>query len=278
VLECVVNISEGRRRAWLAELVSGLTGVGDVHSDDQHHRSVLTLLGSSSELIETVVELAKVVTAEIDFEAHRGVHPRIGALDVVPFVPLGAATMDDAVAARDRCAERLTAEVDLPVYLYGPMRDGSSRTLPEVRRAVREGAVPDLLARHPGSTAGAAAVGARGVLVAWNLWLSSTSLARANELARALRSSDVRTLAFAVGGAVQVSCNLIDPLVTTPAEVYDDVERRLQGSEAILRSELVGLVPRAVLSKVGEDRFESLDLSEEQTIEAAITRLGLDTT
>lgn len=264
----------------MAELVSSLTGVGDVHSDHEHHRSVLTLLGPSSRLIETVVELAEVVTTEIDLASHRGVHPRIGALDVVPFVPLGAATMADAVAARDRCAERLAHEVDLPVFLYGPLGDGSSRTLPELRRAVREGVGPDLAPQRPRSRsrAGAAALGAREVLVAWNLWLSSTSLARANELARAVRSEDVRSLAFEVTGAVQVSCNLINPRETTPAEIYDEVERRLQGSEAILRSELVGLAPRAVLSKVREDRFESLDLSEEKTIEAALTRLGLETT
>ena len=197
----------------MTALVSSLAGVGDVHSDGEHHRSVLTLLGTSSQLIETVVELAKVVATEIDFASHRGVHPRIGALDVVPFVPLGTATMDDAVIARDRCAERLAHEVGLPVFLYGPLSDGSSRTLPELRRAVREGVGPDLLARRPRSRAGAAALGAREVLVAWNLWLSSTSLERANELARAVRSEDVRSLAFEVTGAVQVSCNLVNPHV-----------------------------------------------------------------
>ncbi len=276
MLECVVNISEGRRRAWLTELVSSLAGVGDVHSDDDHHRSVLTLLGRSSELVETVVELAKVVTAEIDFASHRGVHPRIGALDVVPFVPLGHATMDDAVAARDRCAKRLARDVGLPVYLYGPLRDGSSRALPELRRAVREGSAPDVEPEVSGSPGGAAALGAREVLVAWNLWLGATSLTRANELARSLRGDDVRTLAFEVTGAVQVSCNLIDPLTTTPAEVYDQAAARLQGEETILRTELVGLAPRAMLTAIGEDRWASLDLSDAQTIEAAIARLGLE--
>lgn len=276
MLECVVNISEGRRRAWLAELVSSLSGVGDVHADDDHHRSVLTLLGPSPALIETVVQLARVVIAEVDFASHRGVHPRIGALDVVPFVPLGEATMGDAVAARDRCAERLARELSLPVYLYGPLPDGSSRTLPDLRRAVREGAAPDVAPERSGSPGGAAALGAREVLVAWNLWLGSTSLSRANELARSLRAVDVRTLAFEVTGAVQVSCNLLEPLTTTPADVYDQAALRLEGSEAILRSELVGLAPRAMLASIGEDRWASLDLSEDQTIEAAIARLGLE--
>jgi glutamate formiminotransferase len=237
---------------------------------------VLSIFGEASSLIDTVLDLARSVVREIDLDAHHGVHPRLGALDVVPFVPVGSATMLDAVAARDRCAQRLAAELALPVFLYGPLPDGSERSLPALRRAAREGTPPDVLPPRPAAHAGAVAVGARGALVAWNLWLTNTSLARTRELARAVRSADVRTLAFEVAGATQVSCNLIRPTLVTPADVYDAIVAQLTGAEAVLRAELVGLAPRAMLERIGEERVASLDLSEETTIEAALERLGLE--
>jgi glutamate formiminotransferase len=176
----------------------------------------------------------------------------LGVVDVVPFVPLAGSTMADAVAARDRYA----AWSPVPTVSYG----GEGPSLPKVRRLARaRGPLP-----HP--TAGVTAVGARPVLVAFNLWLADETLRTARGMAAAVRSPSVRALGLQVGGGVQVSMNLIDPLVFGPADAYDAVA----GRAAVRRAELVGLIPQAVLHAVPAERWEQLDLSPDRTIEARI--------
>lgn len=259
MLECVVNVSEGRDAGVLARLARACgPALLDVHTDAHHHRSVLTLVGE-----EAPRALAREAVAALDLGAHSGVHPRIGVVDVVPFVPLGDATVADAVAARDRFCAWAAAELDLPCFAYGP-----ERTLPEVRRHAWHDLAPTTGPARPHPTAGAATVGARPVLVAYNLWLAAPDLALARRLAAALRRPEVRALGLAVGDEVQVSLNLVTPEVVGPAQVWDEV-----AAEApIARAELVGLVPEAVLRAAPRGRWAQLDLAEDRTIEARLAR------
>jgi glutamate formiminotransferase len=261
VLECVINVSEGRDGAPLRAIVAAAGNtVLDLHRDEHHNRAVLTLAGEGVEAAARDVATAAV--AMLDVSDHIGVHPRIGVIDVVPFVPLDGSTIDDAVTARDAFARWAGGELGVPCFLYG-----AERSLPDVRRGAFTTLPPDTGPRVPHPTAGACAVGARDVLVAYNLWLADSSLATAKAIARAIRSPAVRALGLQVGGAVQVSCNLISPLDTGPAEIYDRVGR----DAAVARAELVGLLPLDVLRAVPPARWELLDLSEDRTIEA---RLG----
>ncbi len=153
----------------------------------------------------------------------------------------------------------------MPCFAYGP-----ERTLPDVRRHAFRDLAPTTGPERPHPSAGAMAVGARPVLVAYNLWLAEPDLALAREVARELRSPQVRTLGLAVGDEVQVSMNLVDPLAVGPADVWDAVAART----GIARAELVGLVPRAVLDDVEPARWERLDLASERTIEARLAAVG----
>ena len=246
-----------------------------MHVDADHHRSVLTIIGEPQALVDSVIDLAQRAVDRLDLRVHEGVHPRLGVVDVVPFVPLGSASMEDAVLLRDEAARRLATTCDLPSFLYGPL-GGATRSLPEVRRkAPRYEIVPDFGPLIPGPVRGAAAVGARPIMVAWNLWLSGATLNRAQEIAAAIRGPHLRAMGFEVSGAVQVSCNLLAPLEVTCADVADQVAGLLAPGETILRAELVGLAPQAMLAKIDPGRFDELDLSEDRTIEAAATTLGL---
>jgi glutamate formiminotransferase len=263
VLECVVNVSEGRDERVL-EALDAAAGPDllDRHTDSDHHRTVLTLRGE-----DAARRVASEAVARLDIGRHRGAHPRHGVVDVVPFVPLQGSTMPDALAARDRFAAWMAAEHGVPVFLYGP-----ERTLPEVRRRAFRDLRPDEGPASPHPTAGACCAGARAVLVAYNLWLAGGTLAQARSLAAAIRRPDLRALGLPVGSAVQVSMNLVAPERLGPAHAYDLVAAALEGTGAsIERAELVGLVPAAVLEAVDPKRWGELDLSPGRTIEA---RLG----
>jgi glutamate formiminotransferase len=267
VLECVVNISEGRR----PDVVAAIAGAGgealiDVHSDVGHHRSVLTLAGPR---VEDAARGVAIETVRLlDIGAHHGAHPRIGVLDVVPFVPLPgtASVMADAVAARDRFARWAADELGLPCFLYGP-----ERSLPEIRGRAFASLTPDTGPAAPHPTAGAAAVGARSVLVAYNLWLAGSDLTTAREAAAAIRSSEVRALGMDVGGAVQVSCNLVEPGRVGPEAVHDMVA----ALAPVARAELVGLIPAGLLAGIPPARWAELDLDPSRTIEARLDRAGI---
>jgi glutamate formiminotransferase len=253
----VINVSEGHDGPPLRAIVEAASdSLLDLHADEHHHRAVLTLAGDRVEAATRAV--ARAAVEHLDLTQHRGAHPRMGVVDVVPFVPLSGSTMEDAIRARNSFAEWLSDELGVPCHLYGP-----ERSLPELRRQVRELDGPG----HP--TAGRCAVGAREVLVAYNLWLATDGLATAEAIAKAVRSPAVRALGLQVGNRVQVSCNLVAPQRTGPADVYDDVAERAP----IAGAELVGLVPRDVLLAVPRTRWESLDLSEDRTIEARVERV-----
>jgi glutamate formiminotransferase len=265
VLECVINVSEGRDPVVLSALAEAAgPALLDRHSDPSHHRSVLTLAGLGAEAAARAVAARAV--ALIDLSRHQGAHPRLGALDVVPFVPLDGTSLDEACSARDRFAAWAGAELSLPCFLYGP-----ERTLPEVRREAFRSLAPATGPLHPHPTAGATCVGARLPLVAYNVWLApDVGLDRARAIAAELRSPAVRALGFQLEAGVQVSFNLVDPLVVGPAEVYDQVAARAP----VARAELVGLVPEAVLSRVPVARFGQLDLDTSRTIEARLEAIS----
>ena len=236
---------------------------------------MLTLLGEADELVADVESLVRWSVERIDLSDHEGVHPRFGVVDVLPYVPLGSATMAQAVVLRDQTARWIADELDVPSFLYGLMPDGAVRSLPEVRRGAFRNLLPDCGPSVPHPTAGASAVGARDVLVAWNIWLTGVTLERARKLAAEVRGPGVRALGLDVEGAVQVSCNLVDPVRHPPTEVLDTVSNALSGSEAVLRCELVGLAPGAMLRIVPEARWAAIDLSWGMTIEAAAAVRGL---
>lgn len=260
MLECVVNVSEGRNESVLVALRGSVQDhLLDVHTDADHNRSVFTLIGEDAPraLARTAVEM-------IDVSEHTGVHPRLGAVDVVPFVPLAGSTMDDALAARDRFALWSAAELGVPCFLYGP-----ERSLPDVRRHAWDSLVPDTGPSAPHPTAGAMCVGAREPLVAYNLWLRGVSLAETREIARAVRTGHMRTLGLQVGDDTQVSMNLVAPGIVNPMHAFDAVAAHVQ----VHHAELVGLIPAEVLSSIPRERWEELDLSEDRTIEWRCDRL-----
>jgi glutamate formiminotransferase len=264
VLECVVNISEGRDAERLRALADAAgADLLDRHADPDHHRAVFTVVGESAPraLATRAVEL-------LDLRRHAGAHPRIGVVDVVPFVPLPGSSMDDAIAARDAFATWLASEHGVPCFLYGP-----GRSLPEVRRGAFQDLEPDVGPAVPHRTAGATAVGARPLLVAYNLWLRGVELAAARAIATSIRGPDLRALGLAVGDAVQVSMNLVEPLALGPSAAHDLVAERLAGTGGtIARAELVGLVPEAVLRATPVGRWGALDLAADRTIEARLAR------
>lgn len=274
MLECVVNVSEGRRHDLVAELIAAAGPcLLDSHSDPYHNRSVLTLGGPAQAVQDGVRDLAKAAVARLDLGSHEGVHPRIGVLDVVPWVPfqgwpLQVAPLPTAVEARDRFAQWAAATLALPCFLYGP-----ERSLPEVRREAWISLFPDVGPGHPHPTAGATAAGARPALVAYNLWLAHSDLSLARRLAAELRGPAVRALGLQVGPSVQVSCNLLEPETVHPGWVYDHVARRTE----VARAELVGLVPNFVLRAVPKSRWERLGLNPSQTIEARLHACGVRT-
>ena len=282
MLECVVNVSEGRQIDVLRALrVAAGPCLLDVHSDVDHNRSVFTLAGPPELVEEGVRSLAEATVACLDLRLHRGVHPRIGVLDVVPFVALRPDPLDGTLAAgdpelalgaRDRFARWAGETLALPCFLYGP-----ERPLPQLRRQAWRDLAPDTGPSTPHPSAGAAAVGARGVLVAYNLWLDGERLGGAGldvarQIATALRGPALRTLGLAVGGSAQVSCNLIAPEQVGPADVFDAVA--LQAP--IARAELVGLLPRRVLLAIPRHRWDELAVGPATTIEARLEEAGLD--
>lgn len=262
MLECVINISEGGDAALLGELAAAAgAALLDVHSDAVHNRSVFTLAhadrgtleGSARSLASRAVEL-------LDIRRHEGVHPRLGVVDVVPFVPLEAgAPLHEALEARGRFVTWFAA-TGVPCFEYGP-----ERSLPEVRRRAFRDLLPSAGPDHPHETAGACCVGAREVLVAYNVLLEADA-ATARAIATELRAPNLRVLGIDLNGTGQVSFNLVSPSEIGPAEAYDLVAARAP----VARAELVGLLPAAVLRPIPEARWRELDLSAERTIEARL--------
>lgn len=270
LVECVPNFSEGRRAGVIARLAGAARGVRgarllDTSSDPDHHRTVLTIAGAGEAVLEAAFRAARVAVSEIDLRRHWGVHPRIGAVDVVPFVPLYRASLAECVGLARRLGGRLAAELDLPVYLYAAAAsDPARRALAAIRRGGFErlgetigepARRPDLGPPRAHPTAGAVAVGARPVLIALNVDLASQDLDAARAIARTVRESSGGLPAVqAMGvplpsrGLVQVSMNLLDYRRTPPQAAFERVaaEAARLGIE-VAAGELVGCAPRDAL-------------------------------
>jgi glutamate formiminotransferase / 5-formyltetrahydrofolate cyclo-ligase len=273
LFETVPNISEGRNAAVIDRCVEAVEGAGArvLHrtSDAIHNRSVLTIAGEYANVRDAALALASVTVEEIDLRTHSGVHPRIGALDVLPFVPLRDATMADAVRLAREVASQIWERLRVPSFLYGeaavtPLR----RNLAAVRKGQFEGLDarfelpewrPDYgeVAKHP--SAGAVAVGAREILIAFNVELASGDLALAKQIARRLRERDggLRTLK-ALGlrlsdEVVQVSLNVTDYRATPLHRIVELIrEYARQGGAQVLRSELIGCIPYDAVQEAAE--------------------------
>lgn len=254
-----MNISEGHRAEVLGRLrAAAEPAVLDVHTDPFHNRSVFTLVGT-----EAVRSLARAAVAELDLGQHTGVHPRLGVVDVVPFVPLAGSSFAEAIEARDGFARWAADELGVPCFLYGP-----DRSLPEVRRSAWKDLLPDLGPGEPHPTAGAMCVGARTELVAYNVYLRSATLTDAKRIAARIRGPHLRALGLQVGDEVQVSMNLVDPAMVGPAQAYDAVARY----GAIDHTELVGLLAEHILGRIPRWRWDELDVDENRTIEWRLGR------
>jgi glutamate formiminotransferase / 5-formyltetrahydrofolate cyclo-ligase len=269
--ECVINVSEGRDLDVIDELcdVSG-SSLKDMHSDEFHNRSVFTLINDRDTLVNNVHALIATCYQHLDLSTHQGVHPRFGVVDVVPFVALDATQADHAVALRDELAHWLVDNYEVPVFLYGPLADHSIRSLPEVRKNAFLSLTPDLGPVTASNERGCVAVGARPILVAWNLWLDDVSLEDAQLIVKVIRQTVVRSLAFQVGEQVQVSCNIIDTDAVLPSQLYDQVASLLNTPGRINRAELVGLVPTSLLEREDPSRWTELGLARDTTIETRI--------
>jgi glutamate formiminotransferase len=271
LVECVPNFSDGRDPAVGAAIRSALAGVPGVrllgwHSDADHNRSVATFVGEPSAVAEAAFAGVARAAELIDLTRHQGVHPRLGATDVCPFVPLAPGDMAACVSTAHALGARVGEELGLPVYFYGEAaRSDERRALPDVRRGGFE-ALRDEIERDPARRpdegparlhprAGAIAIGARGYLVAFNVNLESRYLALARVIARSIREADgglpgIRALGFelARAGGVQVSVNVCAPERTGLVEVFEAIERLARERGVRVRaSELVGLAPRFAL-------------------------------
>ncbi|HEY2293006.1 MAG TPA: glutamate formimidoyltransferase [Thermoanaerobaculia bacterium] len=280
LLESVPNVSEGRRPEVVARLAAAASsGPGvrllDLSSDPDHNRSVLTLAGEPEGLHQGLMALYEAALAEIDLTRHQGVHPRIGAVDVVPFVPLGDTPMEVAVAAANRLAPGVARRFGLPVYLYERAARVPERTLlanirgntrGNIRGNTRRGGFEGLAARladpawapdfgppHPHPTAGATVIGARFFLIAFNAVLATADVAVARSIARRVRESGgglpaVRALGvhLASRDLAQVSMNLVDyrrtPILTALRRVEEEAAARGTG---VIETEVIGLIPEA---------------------------------
>lgn len=266
--EIVPNISEGRDASVVDACIDAMTaaGVRVIHrtSDAAHHRSVITAVGLREQVLDASVALAGVTVERIDLRSHRGEHPRIGALDVLPFVPLRDATIDDAARLAHEAGKRIWEAHRVPSYFYGAAASAENRRLlSDVRRGEFEGLTARM--QKPGwapdvgdcahASAGAIAIGARNFLIAFNVDLESDDLEAARAIARMLRekSGGLQTLR-ALGlrrapGVVQVSFNITD-LDATPVYRVVELVRALAAERgiAIARSELIGLIPRRALA------------------------------
>ena len=268
LIECVPNVSEGRRADIIAALGATIAGPGvhmlDRSSDPSHNRTVYTFAGEAGAIQDAVLRLFAAAVGAIDLGSHDGVHPRMGAVDVVPFIPLEDATIEQCVALAKSTAALVADRFDVPIFLYeAAATDDARRSLSDIRRGGLNGVAlrmkqaawrPDFGPAQPHPTAGATAMGARPILIAYNVNLASNRLEVARRIASVIRERSgglphVRALGMQLdGGIVQVSMNLTNYKETSMATVFDAVMREAAADGVrVLESEIVGLVPADAL-------------------------------
>jgi glutamate formiminotransferase len=295
LVECVPNFSEGTREDVMDAIQSAAASVRgawvlDRHADAVHNRMVLTIAGPPGPVAEAAFRATARASQLIDLTRHQGAHPRIGATDVVPFVPLGATDMQVCVELAVRVGRRIAAELELPVYLYGEAATRAERRrLPDLRRGEYERLQtrlasdprlqPDFGPRRIGP-AGATAVGARGPLIAYNVTLATAELAIAQAIARSIRESSgglpgvqARGFRTADPHVVQVSMNLLDIRRTPMALVFERVrEEAARRGVSVLESELVGMAPAEAIADIARSALRFGRLDEHAILEARLLR------
>ena len=293
LVECVPNFSEGRRAAVIAEIrdaIASVEGVSvlDVSSDASHNRSVITFVAPIDKAADAAFAGIGVAAKRIDLCSHTGEHPRIGATDVVPFIPLEGSTMEDCIALARTLGERVGRELEIPVYLYERAATTPAReNLADVRRGEFEG-LRDELGKNPARkpdfgpdrihpTCGAIAIGARPFLVAYNVYLGPASnLPIAKSVAKAVRGSSggfryVKGLGLEVDGQAQVSMNLVDTEKTALHTAFDFVKMRAEAEGAqVTWSEIVGLVPEKVLFDAAVSHLQLRQFTPAQVLDRRV--------
>ena len=297
LIECVPNVSEGRRPEVLTAIADAIRRVDgvrllDVSSDAAHHRSVFTFAGEAAPVSRAALAVFEAALPAIDLRLHRGGHPRLGAVDVVPFIPLGGATMAECVGLARQTAAIVSERFRIPVFLYEEAASSDvRRNLANIRRGEFEGLAekmtdpgwaPDFGPPRPHPSAGATAIGARAPLIAFNVNLATNDLAIAKAIAATIRESSgglpgVKALGVALGhrGIVQVSMNVTNaeraPLVRVFDEVRREAERRHVG---VLESEIVGLVPEAALPPDPDQTLRLTGFGSSQVLERKLRGSG----
>jgi glutamate formiminotransferase/formiminotetrahydrofolate cyclodeaminase len=292
IVECVPNFSEGKDQKVLSRLeaaVAGVPGVQllDIQTDAAHNRSVFTMVGSPEAVSEAAFQSIKTARDAIDLTKHKGEHPRMGAADVVPFIPVEEVTMEECVELAKQLAQRVGTELSIPVFLYAKAAARPSRErLPDIRKGEFEGlreAIgldpehdPDFGPKKIHPTAGATAIGARPFLVAYNIYLESPNVDFALEIARKIRTSSgglpaVQAKGFFVDGMAQVSMNLLDIDATPPIKAFEMVQAEAASRGVnIAKSEIVGLIPERALIGAGAEALKLADDPQAHLLEAKV--------
>jgi len=303
IVECVPNFSEGRNRRTMDEIAAAIESVPgvfvlDAHMDPDHHRSVITFAGSKENVGEAAVRAAGKAAERIDMTRHSGEHPRVGATDVVPFVPVRGVTLNDCAEIARTAGREIARRFEIPVYFYGAAALRPERVrLEDIRRGgyekLRElglgdpSRMPDAGPARLHPAAGATIVGARPYLVAFNVNLDSADRAAASSIARSVRASSgglpgVKAMGVLLrsrsvagqAGQAQVSMNLTDLDRTPLGEAYHAVEREAAKlGVAIHSSEIVGLVPQEALEGINPEELKLADFSPEKILENRLAAL-----
>lgn len=297
LIECVPNFSEGRRKETIKAIADQARGrknawVLDVESDPDHNRMLVTVVGEPEAVFEAVWAMIEKATELIDMEKHQGEHPRIGATDVVPFIPISGVTMEECVELAKRMGKKVAGELKIPVYLYeAAATRPDRRNLADVRKGDYEGlkkeiGTPDRkpdfgpAKMHP--TAGAMVVGARKFLVAYNVNLNTQDVQVAKDIARLVREKDggfpaVKALGFEIKdqNCVQVSMNLCDFEKTNMDKVFRKIKEEAEKRGVkVIGSEIYGMVPKAALKGVDLDELQLIDFKEDQILENRLPKVS----
>lgn len=298
LFECVPDYSEGRDKAKVDAIVAEITAVPGVHlldvqMDKDHNRSVVTFVGEGRAVAEAAFASARKAAELIDLNHHSGEHPRMGAADVIPFIPVRNATMDDAIALAKAVGKRIGEELNIPVYYYEAAATRPERkNLANIRKGEFEGLrdeigklderVPDCgpNAIHP--TAGASAVGAREFLIAFNVNLKTNDVKLAKAIGKAVRESSggfkcVKGMGFEIAerGIVQVSMNMTDFNVTGLSTVYDKIAAMAaEAGVEVLESEIVGLLPAKALTDAAIEHMKVAKFTDEQILDNRVAALA----
>ena len=291
IVECIPNFSEGRNAGVIDQIVAAIKTVPgavllDHESDADHNRSVVTFVAPPDKVVDAAIRAAGRAAELIDLNKHTGEHPRMGATDVIPFVPISGVTMEDCVALARNCGERMWSELSIPVYLYEKAATRPEReNLATVRKGQFEGIrdeIASLEARRPDfgepsvhPTAGITAVGARPPLIAYNVNLGTADIEIANKIARAVRHMSgglryVKALGFELKdrGIVQVSMNMVNYEGTPLFRAFEMIKREAERyGVQVVGSEIVGLVPQHALNAVADFYLQLENFSENQILE-----------